>query len=384
MILEFHLAKRYLFRGRAKHISFISVVACLGITLGIATLIIVISVMNGFDRDLMDKLLKFNYHLTLESTDYNKLARIREIVKGWGEVSNVSIFATTQVFVNLDNYIFPVRVIGIDFDDSKEKEEFTKYIVEDRGGEGVFVGEGLRRRIEFDDNIELYPLGRVLDLVRERVRGYFKVGLYEADTCLVTDWQKVRSYSSTYSLSLGIRLHNPFEAKIIKERLNDMFKDEFFITTWIDSNRALFSALKLEKLAMFILLSLITVVASFAIFSILTVKVVEKTKDIGILKSLGFTNKRVLTIFSLQGILLGLIGVFLGVILGLGLCFILKKYPFIRIPEEFYYTEYLPVFVDYGDTFLIVILGFFLSVISSFFPALRAARLPVSEALRYE
>ena len=170
----------------------------------------------------------------------------------------------------------------------------------------------------------------------------------------------------------------------MKHTVKELTREGFIINTWIESNGALFSALKLEKVTMFIILSLIIVVASFNIFATLTVKVVEKTKDIGILKSLGFSSRHIVRIFSLQGIILGVIGVILGVGIGLFLCFLLKEYHFIHLPQEIYYIDYLPVMVNIKDVILISLVGVFLSFFSSIFPAVRASCLNPSEALRYE
>jgi lipoprotein-releasing system permease protein len=156
------------------------------------------------------------------------------------------------------------------------------------------------------------------------------------------------------------------------------------VITWIESNYSLFSALKLEKITMFIILSLIILVASFNIFSTLTVKVVEKIKDIGILKALGFNNRSILFIFSMQGLILGFIGVFFGSFLGISLCVLLKKYPFIKLPQQVYYLEYLPVAIEIKDITLIICVGLFLSLFFSVLASLKTTKYSICEALRYE
>ena len=385
MIPELYLAWRYLFRGGARHISFIGVVSCVGIALGVATLIVVISVMNGFDRDLTDRLMRFNHHLIIESADNEDLYKINDLIKDWEEVENASLFLQTQVFGKFDNLVSPLVVKGIDFDNYKENQEFYRYVTKDNGGEGFFVGEGLRRRFFIANDLEFYPLKKQLKLDKARVRGFFKVGIYDIDNnYIVTDLQKAKELSPNYLIFLGVRAKDESLVRALKEKILGKFKQGVFISTWIESNQVLFSALELEKLTMFIILSLIILVAAFNIFATLTVKVVEKTKDIGILKSLGFSNKRVSAIFSIQGLLLGLIGTLGGSLLGLGLCFALERFPFVKLPAEIYYIEYLPIAINYLDILLIVFVGIFLSYIFSLLPAIRAARLSPSEALRYE
>jgi len=385
MIPELFLARRYLFRGKARHISFIGVVSCLGIALGVATLIVVISVMNGFDRDLMDRLMRFNQHLTVECLDSEQLSRIEEEVGAWEEVEAASISLQTQVFAKFDKLLLPLVVKGVDFNDQEESQIIYQYITKETASEGFFIGEGLKRRFFILDKIEFYPLKKKLQLQEGIVRGTFKIGLYDIDNnYLITDLEEAKSLSSNYLLFLGIRVSDPYKVAKIKKKILAKFDQGVFVSTWIESNQVFFSALKLEKIVMFIILSLIILVAAFNIFATLTVGVVEKTKDIGILKSLGFTRKRIARIFSLQGLLLGFVGTLSGAVLGLGLCLGLERFPFIKLPQEIYYIEYLPMAIKYRDIGLIILVGIVLSFIFSLLPAIRAAKLQPSEALRYE
>lgn len=381
----FYLARRYLFRGKAKHISFIGIVSCVGIALGVGTLIIVISVMNGFDRDLMARLLRFNYHVTVESVDKETLFKAKEHIAQWPEARDVSLFAQTQVFARFDDYVLPLFVKGIDFTDAREKKNFNQYVVKHVSAGGFFVGERLKKRFYLKDTIAYYPLEKKMKLQTSPIAGFFKTGLYDVDNnFMIGDLTSVQALSGHYFLQLGVNTLDPFAADKLRDKIMQTFPQGVFAHTWMESNQTLFSALRLEKITMFIILSLIIIVASFNIFATLTVKVVEKTKDIGVLKSLGFTEKTIMGIFSMQGLLLGFMGVFSGVLFGLGLCLILQKYPFIRLPEEIYVVEYLPVALNYRDILLIVVLGILISFLSSVIPARRAARLSACEALRYE
>jgi len=381
---EVYLAIRYLFRGKTRHISFIGVISCIAIALGVATLIVVISVMNGFDEDLMKKLLKVNYHIRVEIEDEEILQRVKEKVEKWPQIKSACLNIETQIFIKLPNLIFPVVVRGVDFKNEKERKLFYEYLKEKEEVKGFFVGEGLKKRFYLQKELEFYPLKRDLQLKKEKIVGTFKVGLYDIDNnYIITDLERAKSLSSNYLLFLGIRLKDPFYAQAIKEEIEKRFPSVFVIT-WIESNYALFSALKLEKITMFIILSLIVLVASFNIFSTLTVKVVEKIKDIGILKALGFNNRSILFIFSMQGLILGFIGIFLGSFLGLSMCMLLKKYPFIKLPQQIYYLEYLPIAVKSKDIILIVCVGLFLSFLFSILASLKATKYSICDALRYE
>ncbi|MCM8831900.1 MAG: ABC transporter permease [Candidatus Omnitrophica bacterium] len=385
MIVEFFLASRYIFRGKARHVSFISIVSCLGVALGVAALIVVISVMDGFDKDLMERLLRFNYHLVVEAKEQDLLKLKKEIEKD-KDVKVASLFLQTQVFVREDAYIIPLVIRGIQLSNSVEKKNFYKYVTEEKNTEGFFVGEGLKKKFLLNkDNLLLYPLENIFMPQEVKIKGFFKIGLYDIDSnYLVADIDSIKDITSNYLLFLGIRIKDPFKAHKLKEKILKNFAGDFFVNTWIEQNRVLFSALKLEKIAMFVILSLIVLVASFNIFATITVKVVEKIKDIGILKSIGFTNSQILKIFSLQGLILGLIGVTVGLLFGLTLCVILKKYPLIKLPQEIYYIEKLPVSIDYKDVVMIAFVGILLSFVSSTFAAAKAARYQPSEALRYE
>ncbi|MFA6281334.1 MAG: ABC transporter permease [Candidatus Omnitrophota bacterium] len=381
---ELYLAKRYLFRGKAKHVSFISVISCLGVALGVAALIIVISVMNGFDNDLMDRLLKFNYHLTVESLDRDLLPKIKDRIDKNKEVESSSIVLQTQVFAKVDKYIVPLMVKGIDLNDKNEIKSFSQYLKKDFKNEGFFIGEGLYERLGLQEGIEYYPLDKDFKLKNGKIRGFFKYGIYDIDNnYLIMDLEQAKNLSPNYYMFIGLRIKSPLDAEKIKSKLLKEFPHGLMVGTWMD-NQALLSALQLEKLTMFVLLSLITLVASFNIFATLMVKVVEKTKDIGILKALGFTSRKILVIFSLQGLILGFIGVFLGVVIGLGLCILMQEYHFVKIPVDIYSIEYLPVYINYRDVFFVAIVGLLFAFISSLFPAIRASRMAPCEALRYE
>lgn len=384
MFASFYLARRYFLRGRAKHISFISIISCLGVALGVFALIVVISVMNGFDKDLMERLLKFNYHLTVETPEKELLPAIKARVDGIKGVESSSIILQTQVFAKVDRYVVPLMVKGFDFNDERETNTFYQYVKKDLKNNGFFAGEGLYERLGLQDTIEYYPLDKNFKLKEDKIRGFFRMGIYDIDNnYLIMDLEKAKSLSPNYYMFLGVRIKDPMEVKKIKNIITQEFPRGLMVTTWMD-NQVLLSALALEKLTMFVLLSLIALVASFNIFATLMVKVVEKTKDIGILKALGFTSGKILAIFSLQGLFLGLIGVFLGTFSGLGLCFLMQKYHFIKIPVDIYSIEYLPVYINYRDIFVIAILGLLFSFISSLFPAVRASKLSPCEALRYE
>lgn len=352
--------------------------------MGVATVIVAVSIVNGIDGALLERIMKFQYHIILDSENTEELYRWEERLAEAEGVEEASLSVRTQVFAKVADTIIPLVVRGFQLDAPSQEDFFSQYIKEEFYDSGFFIGKGLSRRFFFRDYIEYYPLDERLALEKENIRGYFETGLYDVDNYyLVADLDRVKALSPHYHLFLGLRLKEPFEADRLADEIAAKTQ-QVIVSTWTETNQELFATLRLQKIALFIILSLIIIIASFNIFATLTIKVVEKTKDIGVLKSIGFTNRRVLSIFTLQGLVLGLIGTTGGVSLGLSLCYFLEKYPFIRLPEEIFFTPYLPVSVDYSEVVLIGIVAVFISFISSLGPAQRACRLCPTEALRYE
>lgn len=387
MKIDFFLAWRYLFRSRARHLSFIGLISVIGIALGVATLIVVISVMNGFDKDLMEKLMGFNDHITIEVINGSITPDLMGAIRNTDGISSVTLYAQTQVFASIDEQtIIPMVVKAVDFKNPSQKQVYSKYLIsQNNSQEGLYIGWGFMTKFFIKDKLSFYPLDKKITLTSLPVKGVFKVGIYDIDNYyLLCDIDLINKLGNNYLTFIGVRVKDPFKVNQVAEKLKFLEKQGFLVRTWIETNNVLFSALKLEKFTMFIILSLIILVASFNVFASLSIKVVEKTKDIGILKALGFSNYKIMSVFSLQGLLLGFLGVFWGSCLGIFICTLLKKYHFISLPQEIYYIDYLPVYMRTKDIIIIIAIGVFLAFISSIVPAKRAANLVPSEALRYE
>ena len=384
MLTEIYLARRYIFRGKSRHISFIGVISCLGVAVGVAALIIAFSIVNGIDGGLMKRIMRFQDHLIIDSFQNQDLTAAKKELNTWNDVEAAYFSLNTQVFAKFNEVIVPLAVRGMVFSDPEAKNLFYQYVEGENYQEGFFVGEGLRNQFFITDTIEFYPLEKKLKLQTAKVRGVFKVGLYDIDNYyLIGDINEIKALSPNYSLFLGVKLKDPYKADQVKAKIEKIYPN-LMVNSWIESNSALFATLKLEQLALFIILGLIILGASFNIFSALTVKVVEKTKDIGVLRALGFRKGKVRDIFTLGGLMIGTLGVGLGTLLGLGTCWLLTKYPVIKIPADVFGTEYLPLVVSYRDVLAIVVVGLIISFVSSFLPALRASGLKIAEALRYE
>jgi len=252
----------------------------------------------------------------------------------------------------------------------------------------IVVGKELADMLDLHVGSELKVLSPVDGKSYEfTVSGIFACGMYDYDSnivfCGIEDAQKIFVMPGAIT-GVGVRLTDPYMADNFARRLSKDINYMYSIRTWADLNRNLFSALKLEKLTMFIILALIVVVACFNIASTLIMMVIEKTKDIGILKSIGATNKMVNLIFTLEGLLIGLMGTVSGMVIGLGLCAFLKKYQFIQLPKEIYYIDHLPVQMQWSDAIIISASAILISLFATVYPAWQASRLNAVDALRYE
>ncbi|MFH1578363.1 MAG: ABC transporter permease, partial [Candidatus Omnitrophota bacterium] len=333
-------------------------------------------------------------HLTITtgSTIDNPQAVIRQI-RSIPEVQGASPFIDGQALVrqDKDKIIFGVKIKGIDPGTAAQVIKINDYLISGNlqqfDSDGVIIGKELARGLGLD-------LGGTLSLQvskdkvhKLKVQGIFSSGMYEYDTELVfLHIDKVKEMLDIKSATgIAIRLNNIDQAQAVKEKIQKSLSYPYRIQTWMEQNANFFAALKLEKITMFIILSLIVMVAAFNIISTLIVMVVQKTKDIGILKAVGMSRERVSAIFTYEGLAIGFIGTGLGVALGWLLCFLLDKYQFIELPADIYYLDKLPVSLSFWpDVALIVGAAFVITLLSTIYPAMRAGRLKPVEALRYE
>jgi lipoprotein-releasing system permease protein len=211
--------------------------------------------------------------------------------------------------------------------------------------------------------------------------------MYEYDASLVgvtiPRAQALFGLSGTVS-GLAVRLDQLEQASEVKWRLASQLGDAYTVRTWMELNQTLFDALKLEKITMFVILTLIVLVAAVNIVSTLIMMVIEKTRDIGILKSIGASSRSIRWIFTWQGLVIGLVGTALGVAGAWGLVWVLDEYQFIRLPSTIYYLDHLPVRIEWADWMMTVVAALVISLLATVYPAHQAARLVPVEALRYE
>jgi lipoprotein-releasing system permease protein len=396
MSVSIFIAWRYLITKRKeKFISLISVISVLGVAIGVMALIVVIAVMSGFDNDLRDKIIGNYSHITVSKYSGMDDAEYKDAVKKVKlnpRVIAVSPFIQGQVLVSEGNRFMALSFRGIDPGLEQKTSLISQRVVKGALGslnsDTVVIGKELALYMgaELNSSLTFYSaLGKTYTL---RICGIFDSGMYDYDMNLIffniRRAQEISGSGARIS-ALSIKLDDVYFAPAVKRELQARMGYEYTYKTWMEQNQNFFAALKLEKLTMFIILTLIILVASFNIISTLIVMVVEKTKDIGILKAIGMSSRDINRIFMIQGLTIGFAGTFAGTLGGIILCYLLKTYQFIRLPQDVYYIDKLPVSLQiWPDLTLVVAASMLITLVSTIYPALKAASLKPVEALRYE
>lgn len=401
MNLPIFIAFKYL-KSKKRGISFGTFVSISGVSLGVMALIVVISVISGFHEDLQKKILGAQAHAVVLSYSgsiqryepiVDKLAKNQEII-------GYSPFVMGQVLVSTDKRSHGVYLRGIipKYDqNTTEIFKHIKYKYENYTDlSWILIGKELANLLGVlpGDTVNVIspmgtigPLGVIPKVKKFIVTGIFEIGMFEYDANLaITDLKTAQDFFEYGNKITGIqlKLKDIYKADIISEKLTKQLNEGLYVKDWMKMNRNLFSALKLEKFAMFIILTLIVIVASFNIISMLMVNVTEKQREIAILKSMGAPDKLIRNIFMAQGLIIGVLGTTVGLIGGLSLCEIIKTYEIIKLPADVYYLSKLPVKIKLFDIIIIVISALIISIISTVYPAHRAAKINPVEILRYE
>ncbi|MGD8371212.1 MAG: lipoprotein-releasing ABC transporter permease subunit, partial [Syntrophobacterales bacterium] len=385
MSYELFIGLRYLKAKRKQtFVSLITLISIAGVMVGVTALIVVLAVMNGFKEDLREKILGVTSHVVISRFDgnipnYQQVNLQVEQVKG---VTAATPFIYTQVMISSRQSISGAVLRGIDPETAVKVINLARNLrtgsleelgVVDRSGDttttpGIILGNELARNlgvVRGEPVTVISPLGRLTPLGRVprsqtfRVSGIFDSGMYEYDSTLAY----VSLGAAQRFLGIGDRVTG------IEVRVDDIYRADrvardisktlagypYWSRDWMRMNKNLFSALKLEKIVMFIILTLIILVAAFNIIGTLIMVVIEKTRDIAILKSMGATRRSIMKIFMIEGMVIGLVGTMLGLLGGYTLCELLATYQFIELPQDVYYISTLPVKMDPLDVTIIAL-----------------------------
>jgi lipoprotein-releasing system permease protein len=386
----------------------ISIFSFIGIMLGVAILIIVMSVMNGFRTELTNKILGFNPHVTIKPYNNEKInSQFRnELNKNFLNIQVLDSYSGEGVVINND-YAKGIMIKGLDSKDNKNSIFLKKILVEGKGhkinnGE-IIVGKELAIELNLavGDKINLLssvyistPFGALPKQENYLVKGIFSSGFYEFDKNVVflnLDETLYFFGKTKLDINLEVYLPDPLKADEIKDKIGTM-NNKFYIYSWIDLNKSFFSALKVERNVMFIILTLIIIVAAFNIISGLTILIKNKTKEIAILKTLGLSNKSIIKSFFLTGFTIGLLATIFGIILGvlfseniesirIFLSYLLNVEIF---PSDVYFLEKMPSEISPFSVMIIFIFSLTTTSLASLIPAIAISRMDTIKALKYE
>lgn len=407
---EFFISIRYLLaKRRQTFVSLITFISVAGVAVGVTALIVVLAVMNGFHEDLRNRILGVTSHVNIGSyggviPNYNEL--IEQVQKEPG-VLGATPFIYAQVMITSGRSVSGAILRGIEplsaskvikIQENLYRGNLADLSQQQQGAAypGVIIGKQLAQNLgirvgEFVTIISpagrLTPMGQVPKSKLFQLVGVIESGMFEYDNTLayvdLTSGQQFLGIGDAVT-GIEVKVADIYKANEVAKGLQERLGPPYYVRDWMQMNSNFFQALKLEKVVMFIILTLIILVASFNIVSSLIMLVMEKGRDIAILKAMGATTASIRKIFVFEGFLIGLSGTVLGVLGGFVLCYALGRYKFIELPPGVYHISTLPVKMEAFDLIVIAFSAIAISLLATLYPSRKAARLDPAEALRYE
>jgi len=420
MPFELFIGLRYLkAKRKSTFISIITFISTAGVTLGVMALIVVLAVMTGFEEDLKEKILGTNAHIVVvrSGAPMDDYRQVMEKLKGLKGVVATTPFIYNQVMLSTGKNVSGVVLRGIDVQSDRLVTRLSRSVVEgdinkldpqpNNGPDtlpGLMMGKELAKHLNIlvGDKINVIspigtisPLGMMPKLKPFRVTGIFNTGMFEYDSTLAyVSLHQAQTFFDLDDTVTGIQLKvdDVYRTGELTRNINRLLGSDYYARDWMQMNRNILFALKTEKVVMFVILTLIVLVAAFGIASTLFMVVMEKTRDIAILKSMGATGFSIMKIFVLEGLIIGVTGTILGV--ASGLLVALNLEPIITtiqqvtglnfFSKDIYYLDHFPSLVIPSDVVLISVTAVLISFIATLYPAWQASRMLPAEALRYE
>ncbi len=418
MSFEFFIGRRYL-RARRKtaFVSLISLLSTAGVSVGVMVMVVVIAVMSGADSELKSRLLGVTSHAVIlhhggPFTDYREPIETIRRVPG---VEAATPYIYTQVMLRSPSGIFGSVLRGVDPESAgqvirtlhpgalkKLAQSASERTITGKMNDpsaplipGILLGKELAANLGVGEG-ELVSVvlprgsggnvGRMPVIRRFQVIGIYESGLYEFDKAMayitLSNAQKMLRVEDTIS-GIEVRVEDVDDARAIADRIVSILGFPYWAQDWMQMNRNLFSALKLQKTVMFVILALIILVAAFNIASTLIMMVMEKTRDIAILKAMGATDRSIKKIFVYKGMVIGGVGTLFGLLSGFILCLLLKEYHFIELPSDVYFFSTLPVSLRIPDVLVIAVSTLLICFLATLYPSHKAAKYNPLEAFRY-
>jgi lipoprotein-releasing system permease protein len=407
MPFELHVAWRYLLAKRKQaFISLISLISTIGVAVGVTALVIALALMTGLQGELRDRILGSSAHVYVWKQggirDYRaEAARLRSVPGVVGAAPAIlgkALLRTGRdpAFITFKGIDPPLEGGVTDLARSVEQGSVQALMTAsaDRPP-GILIGADLSKQIgaALGDDVlittpegTLTPMGLIPRSRRLRVVGIFRLGLYEFDASygFVSLDTAGQLLGKTQPDLLELRVADIYRAQEIADRIPATLGDQYLTQDWADMNRSLFSALWLEKMAISITIGLIVMVAALNIIASLVLLVMEKSRDIAILKTMGASSRSIMTIFMLQGLIIGLAGTAAGAALGYGLAFVLDRYKVIKVPTDVYQVSHVPFTVLPWDFIVVVVSAIVICFVATLYPSRQASRLDPVQALRFE
>jgi lipoprotein-releasing system permease protein len=404
---ELHVALRYLLARRKQAvISVISLISTAGVAIGVIAVIVALAMMTGLQQALRDRILGSSPHIYVSKpggiSDYRpEIEKLRQIPHVVGAAP--AIFQ--QGLVSASRATEPVQIKGIDPALEPEVTDIRGAFERGSldalasasadGSDGILLGKELARKLgaEVGDSVSvltpqgtLSPLGMIPRPRRLRVVGIFSLGLYEFDSTFgFVSMDVAKRLAGREDVQLiQVRVDNIYDAPKIADSVSTRLGHEYIAEDWTDTNKNLFSALWLEKIAVSLAIGLIVIVAAMNIIATLILLVMEKSRDIAILKTMGAGARSVTAIFVMEGLIIGLTGTAIGAAVGRVLCYVFDHYKLIRVSTDVYQISYLPFTVLALDFTLVVVSAVVICLVATIYPSRQAARLDPALALRYE
>lgn len=408
-MFERFIAGRYLLSKRkVQFITVITFISVIGLTVGVTALLVMLSVFNGFNKFQLDTLTGFDPHLRVEADSGKTIEDYRTLISRISsetKVTEIAPFTMNKGVISTKKNNIVAFVKGVDdkkisgLSDVKDKTTLGDFEFKDNDEfGGIILGNSLAAKLEarvLDTITVMSPVGMekaLTQIVTPKTQKFIVRGIFDANN---RDYDKLYSFisvpksQSLYDLKNSVngvefRIEDIDNSESVKQKLLGTLGAGYMINTWYNMHEDLYSVMKVERWTAFIVLSLIIAVASFSIVGSLTMTVIEKKRDIGILKAMGTKNSGIMKIFMFEGILIGIYGTILGSIFGLAICLAQIKFKFYPLDGMVYSIDALPIDIRYTDFIYVAICALLISVVASLYPALRAARQEPIKAIRWE